>query len=188
MSIQDVAFEQDSRGNFDLITTEDEVFDTVEGMETAFYYQLFTDIRINKEYISRPLDRGGWIGDLVTKKDGYQSGSMLFLKQQARYTTDDVNEAVAFAIDALNYFVMIKAAKKVDALSNENEIVGYIYAPGSSIQRYSALWKNTKTTEITKKQRKVISGYDYLIDSEGNQYVDSEGNQYVEIRRHYVRG
>lgn len=146
MSIQDIAFTQDNHGNFDIITTDDNTLETVEGMETAFYFQLFTDVRVSKNDVSRPLDRGGWLGDLVTKKDGYQVGSMMFLKQQSRYTVNDVSELEAFANEALKYFVTIKAAQKISADIDGNTIEGSIKVAADETSRYSALWEDTITT------------------------------------------
>lgn len=147
MEMQDLALEQDNDGTFDYIIDPDtKDFKIVQGMETAFSVQLFTNQRVSKEEISNPLKREGWIGDMLTRDEGYQVGSLIFLKQQSRDTVLDNNETAEYAKDALNYFVAIGASKEVNASVLGKNIEGDIINDANNINRYSKLWRNTNAT------------------------------------------
>jgi phage gp46-like protein len=132
---------------FDLVIDEEnKVFDSVDGMETAFDFQLFVDRRSNADDITNSRSRQGWMGDLITKQNGYEVGSLMYLKYQARNTQSDRNEMAAYAEDALKYFVAIDAAKEVRAEVNGDNIEGEIKISKDNVKRYSKLWSNTNGT------------------------------------------
>lgn len=145
MSKQDFKFEQDNQGYYDMVIDEDnQIFDFVEGMETAIDVQLFTDQRVSKQEQVNPLERKGWIGDMETRGDGYQMGSLIYLKAQARDTFLDNNETASFAENALNYFINIGASKKVTARAVGKNIEGTIINEDDKLIRYNKLWRNTQ--------------------------------------------
>jgi phage gp46-like protein len=129
-----------------VIDEENKVFDSVDGMETAFDFQLFVDRRSNADDITNARSRQGWMGDLITKQNGYEVGSLMYLKYQARNTQSDRNEMAAYAEDALKYFVAIDAAKEVRAEVNGDNIEGEIKISKDNVKRYSKLWSNTNGT------------------------------------------
>lgn len=142
--IQDFAVVQNNSGVFDIIIdSTNKVFSSVQGMETAIDFQIFTDKRSTKNDITVARNRQGWIGDLLTKQQGYEVGSFLYFKNQSRNTTLDKNEAAAFAEDSLKYFVSIGAAKNVTANISNNNVFGNIYIDTDQTLQYSSLWKNT---------------------------------------------
>lgn len=146
MSKQDFAFEQDNLGDFDMvIDLETKDFKFVEGMETAINVQLFTDQRVSRQERALPLERQGWIGDMETRNQGYQMGSLLFLQSQARDTQLDNNETASYAKNALDYLTLIGASKEITARVVGKNIEGTIVNEDNSVGRYNKLWRNTKT-------------------------------------------
>jgi phage gp46-like protein len=143
--IQDFKAEQLTDSTFDLVIDEDDkIYDFVEGFETAINFQLFVDKRTGKQDVNRPRDRQGWMADIITKQEGYEVGSLVYLKNQSRNTQIDKNELAGFAKNALEYFVQINAAKTVTAQVNGDNIDGIIEIDNNNIQQYSSLWRNTK--------------------------------------------
>ncbi len=139
---QDICLIQDNSTLFDLsINTETKDFQMTEGMETAVNFQLFVDQRVSAEERQNPQDRRGWIGDIQTRQENYQAGSILHLQEQKRDTPVDNNETAALAKNALEYFVQIGAAKEITSQMFGSNIQGTISIDGSNVSRYTRLWK-----------------------------------------------
>lgn len=144
MPIQDFKAVQTNNGQYDLeIDLDTADFSSVEGFETAVSVQLDTDQRVSKQERADAQSRQGWMGDILTRDIGYQIGSKLHLKQQARDTILDDNETAAEAKISLDYLVAIRAAKKVTATMLGNTIDGKIFIDANNVNRYSSLWKVT---------------------------------------------
>lgn len=142
--MQDLAVEQDNSSQFDFVIDEaNKVIETVDGMDTAVNFQLFTDQRVSKEERANPLDRRGWIGDLETRGQNYSVGSLLHTKEQSRDTQADRNELAALAKDALNYFIALGASKEITARIVGNSVEGTIINDSNDISRYAKLWRGT---------------------------------------------
>ena len=142
--MQDFAVCQKNDTTFDLVIDKNnKIFESVDGMETAIDFQLFIDRRSNSDDLSNPRSRQGWMGDLMTKQDGYEVGSLMYLKNQSRNTQADKNEMAAYAEDALKYFVSLGAAEDVKANVNGDNIEGTIKINKDNVERYSKLWRNT---------------------------------------------
>lgn len=141
---QDIKVEQDNYGSFDIVVDESASdYDSVDGMDTAVDVQLFVDRRAQRHEISRPRDRQGWIGDVLTKQDGYEMGSLIHLKNQARNTNVDKNLIAEYAKDGLEYFRDINAAKEINASVVGDDIAGSIVVDESETIRFNKLWRNT---------------------------------------------
>ena len=146
--MQDIKVEQLNDASFDVVIDNDnKIIDSVDGMETAFNFQLFVDRRSTADDISLGRRRQGWMGDLMTKQEGYEVGSLLYLKNQSRNTQADRNEVAAYAEDALSYFVSIGAAKEVTAGLNGDNIEGTIKISRDETERYTKLWSVTNGIE-----------------------------------------
>jgi phage gp46-like protein len=142
--MQDFKVVQKNDSTFDISVDEDNmIFESVDGMETAFNFQLFIDRRSSSDDVSSARKRQGWMGDLITKGNGYEVGSLLYLKYQSRDTQSDRNEIAAYAVDALNYFKSINSAQEVRANVNGNNIEGTIQISMDNVKRYSKLWRST---------------------------------------------
>jgi phage gp46-like protein len=140
MAVIDLYWVQDPQGNFDIQIGNNKDFTYVQGFDTLYLYQLFCDRRGTKYDTAAPRERGGWIGDLFTKESGYESGSFIWTKRQARSTPKDLNEVAALAEHALQYFINIGAAQKVKAVVSGNNITGTITIDPNQISEFTALW------------------------------------------------
>lgn len=145
-AIQDFYMEQDNDGLFDMVIDPiTHQFKSVSGLETAIDVQLFIDQRVTKDEVADPRKRKGFIGDMITREESYQMGSLLFLKNQARNTQLDNNETAAYAKDALDYLVVIGASKEVTSRVVGKNIEGTITNDDNETSRYNKLWRATKT-------------------------------------------
>ena len=146
MNKQDFELEQDNLGFFDMtINSESKDFGSVAGMETAINVQLFINQRVSRQERALPLDRQGWWGDMETRNQGYQMGSLIFLQSQSRDTFLDNNETASYAKNALDYLTLIGASKEITARVVGKNIEGTIINEDNSVGRYNKLWRNTKT-------------------------------------------
>lgn len=144
--MQDFKVEQDENGFFDLvIDSENKDFESVDGFETAIDFQLFIDKRVSKNEVSKARRRQGWMGDLLTKQEGYEVGSLIYLKNQSRNTQQDKNEIAAYAENAMEYFISIKAVKDANAIVVGDNIEGELKIDLDEVARFTRLWRNTIT-------------------------------------------
>lgn len=147
VNIQDFYMEQQNSTLFDMVVDTDICdFKSEHGMNTAVNVQLFSDQRVSRQEISRPRDRQGWIGDMLTRNESYQIGSLLHLQKQARDIPSENNETAAYAKNALEYFVTIGASKEVTAVVVGKNIEGEIINDADDVIRYSKLWRATNAT------------------------------------------
>ena len=141
---QDFDLEQLNDTTFDLIIDEEnKVYKATNGFKTAIIMQAFTDKRSTKQDISRPRDRQGWMGDILSKERGYEIGSYLYLKEQSRDTQIDKNELLGFLKNSQEYLVNIGAAKNILSQLEGDQLTITIEVDSDNIQRYSLLWRNT---------------------------------------------
>jgi len=140
--MQDIKFVQDNYSNFDLVI-ENKDLAKVDGFETALNYQIFVDKRATKNDVYNPRFRGGWIGDIITKQNGYESGSFCYLKNQMRDTQVDRNELLAYIKDALLYFQNNNYVDEIQSDLNGNDITAIIKVNNSEVVKYNKLWRDT---------------------------------------------
>jgi len=136
--MQDFKVTQKTDTTFD-ISVQNKLFETTSTIDTGINYQLFLNKRADKTQIATPRNRGGWMGDLITKPD-YQSGSFIYTKYTDRNTQSNKNDIAEFAKLALKYFRKI-GAKKITADVVENNIYGIINIDSDQTLKYSALWR-----------------------------------------------
>lgn len=144
--MQDFFMQQLNDTSFDMVIDEENKrYESVDGFETAIDFQLFVDKRSSKQDVNRPRDRQGWMCDILTKQEGYEVGSLIYLKEQSRNTQIDKNELAGFAKNSLEYLVNINAASRITADVIGDNIAGVIEIDNNNIQEYSSLWRNTQT-------------------------------------------
>ncbi len=140
--MQDFCLIQENDSTFDMVIDEDtNDFKNTDSFTTAFAFQMFTEQRVGQEERANVLDRRGWIGDMQTKEERYESGSLLHLQEQSRDTVSDNLETAAYAEFALSYFVFIGASKVVEANIVGENIDATIINRANDIGRYSGLWR-----------------------------------------------
>jgi phage gp46-like protein len=141
---QDLKLVSDNSGLYDLeIDTEKKSFQTISGFETSLILSVFSDRRSTKDDIPDPLNRKGWIGDILTKRNNFEIGSFLYLKDQSRDTQLDRNEIKAFIEGCLKHLVDIKALKKIIVEILGNTFNVFLYKDANVLEKYNGLWRNT---------------------------------------------
>ena len=141
--MQDYKLLQDNDGLFDLELDDIKVFKKIDGFETAITLQIFSDKRCTKDDLPNPIDRRGWIGDILTKPK-YELGSHLYLKDQSRDTQLDRNEVKAFIIDGMNYFIKLGALTQVVVELLGNTFTVMLYKGSNLLDKFNKLWRNTR--------------------------------------------
>jgi phage gp46-like protein len=135
---------QDNSGIFDIsIDTNNAQFQGINDFSTAVNFQWFVDKRTtSSEGGSNPRERGGWVGDIITKGSGYECGSKLYTKFQTRNTQNNLNTIAAYSKNALEYFVNQGYATRVSASVTGSNITGTIISSADKNNSYSSLWKS----------------------------------------------
>ena len=88
-----------------------------DGLYEAVFVSLFTDRRAAADEVGDPMQRRGWIGDLVSDVPGDRIGSGLWLYAQSRLT-DDVQASIdGEARAALEWMVADGLVTSVSAAS-----------------------------------------------------------------------
>lgn len=149
---QDVLLKQDDVGLFDLKVV-DQDFESVSGFETSIIVSLFTDERAPSSAVFSAQRRRGWIGDILTSDIGRSLGSLLWLYEQSRITTEILNEIKIAAQDSLDWMIEDRIAREVSVdvtQDTKRDIViniEILTLQGES-QRYSVLWRRTDAVNI----------------------------------------
>lgn len=104
----DVALIQDENGDYDIevdATTGD--FVGVTGFQTALVISIFAERRADASEVSQPEKRRGWLGNLSGPfaAEGFEIGSKVWLLDQSRNTQGQLNKAIGYVKDALQWFI-----------------------------------------------------------------------------------
>lgn len=125
----------------------------VYGFETATILSLFTDRRATESEIFDAMKRRGWIGSETAVVPGFEYGSKLWLKYQARNNTDTKNSVVAAAKQALEWLVTdgyLKDIQVSGVLQSEGILLEIVFVRknGKVDKLYFKLWERTGAIEI----------------------------------------
>lgn len=105
----DMLLQRGSDGVLDISIGDDGDYTPAYGYETSLQMSVFCDSALPLDDVSNALLRGGWAGNENSDESGYELGSLLWTKKQARKTQLDKNEAVAIIKNALSHFVPDRA-------------------------------------------------------------------------------
>lgn len=111
----DIAVARDAEGVYDMVFDDTRDMASVQGFETALLCSLFSDRRADKDEVSDPMKRRGWIGNLVaeTPMDNYGSGLWLYEQRRA---TEDVRALLRLeVISSLEWMREERLIKNLDA-------------------------------------------------------------------------
>lgn len=121
MTYTDLAYARDAEGLYDLVidpATRD--LATTDGLDSALFVSLFSDRRARSDEVADPLNRRGWIGNLVSEVPNDNHGSGLWLYEQRRLS-DDVAIGIRLeAEQALEWLVQERLATVVTAAVTTN--------------------------------------------------------------------
>lgn len=142
--MQDFKMDQDNYSQFDMVIDEEnKVFDFVDGFETSISIQVFTDKRASGQDTSNPFNRRGWIGNLLSLDEGYEIGSLVWLKNQCRNTQTDKKEIEAYINSSFAHLLSIGAIKEISTEIIGDSFTVTIKISSDEIERYSNLWRLT---------------------------------------------
>lgn len=122
-----------------------------EGLETAVFISLYTDMRARLDDNYDNDDRRGWWGD-QTVGNNDQIGSRLWLLDRAKTTNENIRLAKIYVEEALKWLVEDGVAKKVEVAAERSGQAGndrlYISASiyksdGTSVTyKFDAFWES----------------------------------------------
>lgn len=143
----DIQLRPDAAGIYDIAITNGD-FTADDGLETSLIVSLLSDARADESQVPQPESRRGWIGDLVATVPGYLFGSLLWLLDQERLTSDTLAEAENNARAALDWMIEDGLAESIDvAASRDNGSLvldaSVISPDGSVVRKAFDLWRKT---------------------------------------------
>lgn len=148
---QDIAIKVDPRGFRDIAIGTDGDLLATDGFDTSLDLSLMTNRRADASEVPRAEFRRGWIGDTVSRTDGFEHGSKLWLFEQKRLQTVVVAQIEDAAREALQWLIVIGAAIKVDVTASRTtaqkvqlEIV--IFTGNNIVRRYFNIWVGTNAS------------------------------------------
>lgn len=133
---------------YDLVIGDKGDFSLDTGLSTTLLTSILSDARASSSEVADPLQRGGWLGSLVFPREDSQLGSLLWIVQQRRRTTANLNVAVDQVQKALAWFLDDGIAKNVDvtgSLDATGAVISISVTPfsGEASNLYLPLWKET---------------------------------------------
>ena len=99
-----------ARGLLDLTISNNQI-DSVQGLQTAIDVSLMQDSRASDEQVSNPVYAKGWPASAAIQDEFF--GSLLWLLNQSRKTTENLNAAIDFTQKSLSWMVRDKYASTV---------------------------------------------------------------------------
>lgn len=148
MLIIDVKFNQDLNGDYDIGLTADGDIQTVDGFDTAILMSIYCERRALASQVPASASRRGWIGNENNDEEGFEIGSLVWLYEQARLTSDTANGIKSEADAGLEWMLqdnLLNAIFSNVIFSRDNVSlqVDFIVATGPAETRIFELWKNT---------------------------------------------
>lgn len=154
----DLTYTQDDDGIYDIVIDAEAVdFATTDGLESAILVSLFSDRRADESEVSDPMQRRGWIGDLVSDIPQDRYGSGLWLYEQRRLT-DAISSGVrSEAVQSLDWMVEMGLVNYVDGAVTRTPSLRQLglaltlhFANGGPVQLAYTLADATRTGMIAR--------------------------------------
>lgn len=144
----DLLLKQNSDTKFFDLSIKDGDFESVNNFDTSIIVSLFSDKRADASEVGSSHLRRGWWGDLFNDDPTFQSGSKLWLLDQARLTENILNSAIDYARNSLQWLVDDNLADniQVTGILQENGIrLNIVIFRGQSkvFNRFFDLWQNS---------------------------------------------
>lgn len=144
---QDVKVLKNNEGIYDIPISGNDL-SSIDGFETAIIVSLFTDARENSANVRDSFNRRGWVGNLLTLKDSFELGSVLW-GLVSRLDQNTLNRADNIVKKALKWMIDDSIADNIDITTtklNERsaQIEIILYKNMNETSRYITLWNNTK--------------------------------------------
>lgn len=102
----DISVLEDADGIFDIGLDENNRDAALTaGLESAILVSLFSDQRAPPDLVPDPMRRRGWICDLVATVPNDKIGSLLWIYQQSRLTSETASNVASDARNALQWMI-----------------------------------------------------------------------------------
>jgi len=126
-------------------------FASVDGLQTAIQVSILTKARASSTSIPEAFRRGGWSGNILTKGENFELGSLLWTLV-SRWDKNTENRAISLVKSCLSWLIDDKVADDIDVsiVRNNNRtmaIITTLYSKLNQVGRYSTLWDSTQPTE-----------------------------------------
>lgn len=151
--MQDVLIRKSGGNNFYEIQVEDGNIQSVDGLESTIVVSLFTDARAPENIVSDAIRRRGWVGNILNE-NLQEIGSLLWLLDQSRLTTLDINEARIHALNSLQILIDRNIVNGISVEVTKTEIDVLIKITFSDLENiideYITLWRVTSAFNLSE--------------------------------------
>jgi len=122
---------------------------TDDFFDTSLVVSLFTDRRASSSEVLLPESRRGWIGNEFTP--GFEIGSRLWLFEQARLTTETINDMISIVQESLRWLIddNLALSTSADVFPQEGKVILQVTVTriNSKVEkRLFNLWENSGVT------------------------------------------
>jgi len=148
MKYVDLKLARSDDGGYDLIIGDFGDFTATEGLDTTVLSSILSDARASVNEVALAQFRGGWLGNLVPVEINRELGSLLWVLEQRRRTTENLNLSIDAVQKSLTWLIDQDVAKSVEVtgiLKGEGAILTVIITSlsGEVDSIYVPLWKAT---------------------------------------------
>ena len=151
--MQDVLIRKSGGNNFYEIQVENGDIQSVDGLESTIVVSLFTDARAPENIVSDAIRRRGWVGNILNE-NLQEIGSLLWLLDQSRLTTLDINEARIHALNSLQILIDRNIVNGISVEVSKTEIDVLIKITFSDLENiideYITLWRVTSGSNLSE--------------------------------------
>ena len=147
---QDIKLQKNDDGIYDIPFNESgNDLAEVQGIETSLIVSLFTNARASSGNVPESFRRRGWCGNILTKSENYELGSLLWTLNQSRLNRSTLNLSEDICKKALQFMVNDRIADTIEVVSEEIseracKITIILYRENNEVARYSTIWLATK--------------------------------------------
>lgn len=140
-------------GSFYEVQVENGNIESVDGLESTIVVSLFTDARAPADIVPDAIRRRGWVGNILNE-NLEEIGSLLWLLDQSRLTTLDINEARIHALNCLQPLINRGIVNGIDVEVSKTEIdvlIKIIFSDLENItDEYITLWRVTSAFNLSE--------------------------------------
>ena len=149
--IVDIAFIQDQNGIFDWDIADNGDFVTTSGFDSALSMSLLCERRASEAQVPTPRYRRGWIGNADSDFVDFEIGSLIWLYDQKRMTSDTANGIKSEANAGVAWFLedeLVTTITSTVSFKNSTTTLTITFSiPNGPVEtRNFELWRETGIT------------------------------------------
>lgn len=150
MTYVDLKLQKLADGTYDLIIGEGD-FVFTEGLDTTVITSILSDARASDTDVGQARYRGGWLPNVEFQRANSQLGSLLWLMEQRRRTTESLNLAVDLTEKALVWLVE-------DGIARSVQVFGSFQGEGAILDITITSFSGETDSVFVPLWRKTING------------------------------